>query len=201
MRKRDLIRSSRRLTESDCRQTVLQALRGLRWAIPVEHKFRKGLQDIYVDGGIWIECKFKVLTARGRGYNLLNEFTNAQKRTALRGGQDQALAAFLLCSPKGESYFFICRFAELYSDSERRDKCLWTVKKAREWGVPLDDAEDYVRAVILDMWQGVQRHLAFDPEMTGKRILELSNIRGNEEEWLQIMEGLSAGPGGSEFGE
>ncbi len=156
------IRRSQRLTESDCRQTVVKTLRGAGiYCEPIEDKVRKGIPDVYVDGGRWIECKMAVLVARGRGVNVLNFFTAHQKLRLKRDGVDQHYAAFLFCNPKMEASFFVCRFTALYSKGamhrpegaeplELEDRCLWGWKKAKNWGVPLEAAPEYLLSIFGD---------------------------------------------------
>lgn len=171
--RRELIRASRRLTESDCRQAILSALEDQIYCEPIEDKVRKGLPDVYIDGGLWIECKAKVLTARGSGYNILNEYTTSQKRRLLRSGKDTNLTALLFISPAGETAFVICRFGALYSTPGQLEKrCYWTFKRARAWGVPLDQAGEYIRAVVLDPWQGVRKHLDLHPEWPATMVVK-----------------------------
>jgi len=156
----------RRYTESSCANAIMDALRGSIYCERIEDKIRRGIPDIYVDGGVWIECKHEVMTVGGRGKNVITSFfTDAQKKRLSRWGMDTTrdtnLAAFLFTNPAGDSAFFICRFLSLYSapGGPPEDKCLWTFKKARGWGVKLEDAAPYIRACLLDPSAVWKKHM------------------------------------------
>lgn len=150
------IRASKRLTESDCRMAVVKAIRGAGvYCDPIEDKIRKGIPDVYVDGGIWIECKMHVLVTRGQGRNVLTFFKDHQRVRLMRICRDRNLAAFLFANPRMETAFFICEFRSLYDGDNR----LWTFGRAQRWGVPLEAANAYVKRVVLASDRYAQGHL------------------------------------------
>lgn len=140
--RRRQVRRSNKIDEGLVRRTVSDDIvRAGLTVDKIEQRAARGMPDMYIEGGNWMELKFLPdVKGRGLGMNVTNRFTPKQKDwLGRRPSYDRKFAGMLFVSPQMEARLVIIKFITLYGFD--KDQHRWTFPKARLWGCDFfDDA-------------------------------------------------------------